>query len=1283
LRTELRAGDILSGRFVVEARAGSGGMGVVYRARDQACDEPVAIKVVDPEDPDHLGRFAQEGLLLARLSHPSIVRYVAHGTSAEGAPFIAMEWLDGEDLSSRLLRSPLRIDETLTLIRRACEGIAVAHASGVVHRDLKPSNLFLVHGDPSSVKVLDFGIARDPGGARQLTQTGMFLGTVGYMSPEQAMGPREVDSRTDVFALGCVLFECLTGRAAFVGHNAVAVLAKVLREDPPRLKTLCSGIGHALETLVERMLAKNREHRPKDAGAVLRALEAISVGAGTSPPSARPQSGVTAREQNIVSVILGQRRATANPEGSALETEVDASRVREVTDSFGAEFVPMRDGGVLVVFQSSGAAIDQARQAARCALLLHRSHSEMSFSVATGRAETTGPIPVGAAIDKAAELLTRTNAASGGIALDSLTADLLDPSFEVRREGVAFALVGRAPELEAPRQLMGKPSPFVGREKELGLLHLTLEECIENSVARAVLVVGPPGQGKSRLRHEFVAKVADSDAARILFARADPIGARAPFALASQLVRKAVRLREPAPPEERARLRAYLGRAGRGVDAMRCADFLGELIGLPRADAASPELHAARHDPQIMSTWLERSFADWLAIECATGPLLLVVEDLHWGDQTSVTYLGQALRSSGKALMILALGRTELRDTFPNLWREGEGMEIPLGGLTPRAAERLVREVLSQEPGNGVVRRVVDLAAGNAFYLEELIRHAAERKAEGFPETVVSLAQSRLERLRPEARQLVRAASVFGEVFWSGAALAVLGDALDAGELEVLLTNLVQDEVFVAAEASRFTGEREYAFRHGLLREAAYAMLTDDDRATAHRIAAEWLERAGEKDALTIGNHFELGDAPRRAVPWLRVAAQAAVGCGDLDLASRLCRRASDAGADGVEKGLLELAQAQACGLRGEWQASTVAHQHALELLQPGTTDWFVAVGGILASAAFTGDLELTLRTLQAVSSVRAPSERTGSYGFAVYCVTQGMAATGQPGARSFLEQAEAMLADDASSVDPLFVMWLRLARTLVDVMRAELGDALVALSEARAIAERTGAVLGRAVSGMYFVQFYAETGLRERAEAIAGEVLALCETTGLRLVAEWTTYYVSWARIATGHAAQAVEPLRGLEGSTDLRLATAVKILLSVALLATESSEFASRVMGFSAESLPFPSNRAAGFGVQALAALRAGLADEALELTERGLEAAAIASYPFTSSTLRLTRAEALLSLGRSAEARLVLVEARDRIVHIATALTDPDVRQAYLTNVIANQRTLALAEACLRDE
>jgi predicted ATPase len=333
-------------------------------------------------------------------------------------------------------------------------------------------------------------------------------------------------------------------------------------------------------------------------------------------------------------------------------------------------------------------------------------------------------------------------------------------------------------------------------------------------------------------------------------------------------VRHPVGVREGEPvAEQQSKVRAHVARVCKGADHERTADFLGELVSAPSSGRPSPELRSARNDPTIMAEWLRRSFAEWRATECAAGPLLLVLEDLHWGDLPSVTYLGEALRALAKRpLMVLALGRPEVHDDFPSLWKGTA--EIGLGGLTSRAAERLVRAALGDGVTADTVARIVERADGNAFYVEELVRRVSEGGGDSLPETVLALVQSRLEQLEPEARRVVRAASVFGEVFWRGAVAALLGGASEARDVDAWLRTVVEREVFSAGRESSFPGEREYRFQHGLLRDAAYAMLTESDRKTGHRLAGAWLEAAGEKDALTMADHLERGGVTSRAVDW-------------------------------------------------------------------------------------------------------------------------------------------------------------------------------------------------------------------------------------------------------------------------------------------------------------------------------------------------------------------------------------------------------------------------------
>jgi predicted ATPase len=241
---------------------------------------------------------------------------------------------------------------------------------------------------------------------------------------------------------------------------------------------------------------------------------------------------------------------------------------------------------------------------------------------------------------------------------------------------------------------------------------------------------------------------------------------------------------------------------------------------------------------------------------------MVVLEDLHWGDQPTIDFFDQALEElHDMPLFVLALARPEVHERFPGLWGERRSQEMRLGALTRKAMDRLARHALGEHVGPDTIERLAKLSEGNAFYLEELIRKAAEGPGAELPETVVAMVQSRLGALDEEARLLLRAASVFGEVFWVEGAAALLGGAEHAPRARERLRELVAREVVVRRDGGRFPQQEEFAFRHALLREGAYAMLTSEDRALGHRLAAEWLEQQGEPDMLA---HARRGSGARR-----------------------------------------------------------------------------------------------------------------------------------------------------------------------------------------------------------------------------------------------------------------------------------------------------------------------------------------------------------------------------------------------------------------------------------
>ncbi|MFO0587349.1 MAG: serine/threonine-protein kinase [Polyangiaceae bacterium] len=295
----MRSGDRIGGRFRIESLAGSGGMGSVWRALDLESGRTVALKLLHGRDPRDAARFVREAQLIANLNHHGIVGYVADGTLDSGERYLVMEWLEGESLEARLERAPLTLAETLSFGQRASEALAAMHANGVVHRDLKPSNLFLEGGDPERVKLIDFGIARRAAGP-DVTRTGVLLGTPGYIAPEQALGDPHVDARADVFALGCVLFKCITGEGAFGGEDDLLVLLRVVKGTARRAREVTPALPEEIDQFLAWMLQRQPADRPADAGVVAAGLGRLGMIYGAARPAEDPlDEQVTTRNRSV------------------------------------------------------------------------------------------------------------------------------------------------------------------------------------------------------------------------------------------------------------------------------------------------------------------------------------------------------------------------------------------------------------------------------------------------------------------------------------------------------------------------------------------------------------------------------------------------------------------------------------------------------------------------------------------------------------------------------------------------------------------------------------------------------------------------------------------------------------------------------------------------------------------------------------------------------------------------------------------------------------------------
>jgi eukaryotic-like serine/threonine-protein kinase len=288
-------GRLISGRYRLIAPLGEGGMSTLWRAIDEQLDREVAVKVLRPQfgaDAGFAARFKQEARAAGGLSHPNIVNVYDYGTDgADGEQYIVMELVEGRDLATILQeRGTLSVDDSVRVAIGVASALEVAHRKGIVHRDVKPGNILIT--DAGDVKVTDFGIARALSEA-SMTVTGTTLGSVHYFSPEQARGD-EVTGASDVYALGIVLFEMLTGRRPFTGDTAAAVALKRLNEDPPTPTSIGHPVAPGLEAIVMRALAREPADRFPDAGALAEALRVWRRDPDAILPGAAAAAGVAA-----------------------------------------------------------------------------------------------------------------------------------------------------------------------------------------------------------------------------------------------------------------------------------------------------------------------------------------------------------------------------------------------------------------------------------------------------------------------------------------------------------------------------------------------------------------------------------------------------------------------------------------------------------------------------------------------------------------------------------------------------------------------------------------------------------------------------------------------------------------------------------------------------------------------------------------------------------------------------------------------------------------------------
>ncbi|CAB5712558.1 Serine/threonine-protein kinase pknB [Delftia tsuruhatensis] len=870
---------------------GSGGYGTVYRARHLRTGASVAIKVVKIQPGGRqVERFHRETQLCAALHHPHIVQLLDKGEQGDSV-YGVFEYVPGETLKSLLRRQgALSASETGRLMAQVLDALDCAHAAGIVHRDLKPDNVMVTStGALRHAMVLDFGIGTllpqvpDPQQS-QLTMGEECLGTPAYSAPEQLRG-EPPGTRTDLYAWGLMFLECLTGVPAVQGASAAEIVHLQLSPQevplPPAIAT------HAIAPLLRKALKKKAAERSASAASLLGELLRVRLDdlVGTLPAAAQPHHDDLARTVATTRVFSEMRQLTVlccsvsiwpgtdadgttqrpphplDIEGIALLQREELALFADTATRRGGMLAGTLGDRMIVLFGYPHSSDTDARQAgmtARELLALSRSrsgavaqmhgvHLGIRMGMHTGMAVVAGgETPTGHAVNVAMRL--EAVADTGTLLASDTSYRLLAPhaSFEkagsVRLPGQPAGIqTYRLDEDAAPQAPSPAPvsaPPCVGREPELQRLQAAWAQACE-SRGQALWIRGEPGIGKSCLA-DMLRVHASRQGAKAVVVQCQPEHRNTALTPFLGLIRQRL---EAAPSQDHRKLLHQALQAA-GCDADAALPILCTWLSLPLGDC-----EPSRASAVMQRALLLQSAAQWLLHMAMSGPLLLVVEDVHWADPTSIELIEQLVARLSRRRVLLVL-------TARPQWKPPKGLPadcLDLRRLEDAQATELVRQVLApHKVSAAVVRHVVDRTDGVPLFIQEMGRMLLDaylvdkdgvwdfrntQQPAAIPLTLRDSLVSRFDRIGP-LKPLLQLAATIGRQFEVGLLSACAGRPRSSVEQE--LAALGEAGLIVPAPLSK---AGTFMFRHALIRDTAYECMLVSQRRLMHREVAQALLR--------------------------------------------------------------------------------------------------------------------------------------------------------------------------------------------------------------------------------------------------------------------------------------------------------------------------------------------------------------------------------------------------------------------------------------------------------
>ncbi len=697
----------------------------------------------------------------------------------------------------------------------------------------------------------------------------------------------------------------------------------------------------------------------------------------------------------------------------------------------------------------------------------------------------------------------------------------------------------------------------------------------------------------------------------------------------------------------------------------RVSEFLGELVGAPFEPSA--QLRAARRDPQLKHDQIRRAFEDLVAAAARRGPLLLVLEDLQWGDGGSVHLVEAALRHAADApFAVLALGRPDLHDA---LGQPFSGQNPLVRALLPLAATDAQRIVQAVMPSAAVetAARLVAASGGHPLHLEELIR--AYGQGTGVEGVKVMLG-ARLASLPSEVRRVLRAASIVGPVFSSSLVRAQCPD-LDDTTLRQHLGELVRLELVSPTGAGDLPGEVELAFTTTLLRDAAYATLTERDRSVGHFLVATALEARGGVDPLLIAEHWSAaGDLSRAAREFLHAAEQATAS-NDLDRAIALARRGLDGGDAGPLAGALEMIAARVHRWRSKNEEMALAAERAAGLLPEGTGLWFEALADAAVAASRLGQIPVLMAHAERLRATVADDSSTSAIDGKLLALCRMAIELRHAGKTSLADEMLHALDEGEArfSTEPELAGARAHAHAVPALIAGDLEKAYRLLSVAAHAFGEAGDLRHQCVelSNAGFVMV--ELGLPEQAEPALKSALATAARISVAAVEAGAraTLALALVRLGRPHEArvEATAAATAAHAQSAGRLEGAALLYRALAEVAMGAHDEALATLALAIEALAaVPAYKAYALGILARLALRRGSLEEAGRAAREAMGTLGkLGGLEAGEALVRLAHVEVLAAEGRASESARARTIARDRLIARAGRIHDGELRQRFL--------------------